>query len=255
MLDGAAGNPPVLFIWQSRPAVVIGKHQNPWRECNLDWMKAHDVLLARRHTGGGAVYHDEGNLNFAYFMPRAEYEADTVFRWVEAALARLDVHVSRMNRTSLAVSEGKVSGNAFCFRKNGAQHHGTLLVNADLSNVEAALRAPDWTFDTRATPSIRAKVINLADVRPGLSLQDVVDALSQGLAVAPIEDWIDHEAASSCAKERQLDEWLYGKTPTFTVTIDGRAIEVKQGRIVSIEPTDNHAHYIGTPFSAFQSTP
>lgn len=238
LLDRAADEAPVLFLWQSAPAVIIGKNQNPWCECDTGWMHAHEVLLARRVSGGGAVYHDEGNLNYAFFMPRTAYRAEDLFAWIAALLADLGFAAERMNRTSLAVEGLKVSGNAFCFRRNAALHHGTLLIDSDLAALKNALRPSSWTFDTRATASIRSRVRNLSTPDSPLSVQQVRDAFmarcGAGRMDAPPADELS--ARTACM---QSEEWLFRQTPPFTARFrrsntDVMEVAVENGLVTDV---------------------
>jgi lipoate---protein ligase len=259
LLDRAGGGAPVLLLWRSGPAVVIGKNQNPWRECGLPWMANAGVRLARRVSGGGAVYHDEGNLNYAFILPRADYDTDRMFGQVLAVLADLNLAVERSGRTSLACGGLKMSGNAFCFRRGGALHHGTLLLDADLDRMRAALTPPDWTFDTRATASIPAPVCNLRTVQPDLTAARVAQACAARWGRGRLERATDLMPAADVerlAAERVTDDWLYRQTPAFTVRIPlggahGRAelwLRVVKGRVAEIEGGCG-ADAIGAPFS------
>ena len=102
-LDRAGRDGRILFLWQSSDAVIIGKNQNPWLECSLPDMEKDGVKLARRLSGGGAVFHDAGNLNFAFVVPRREYKDGTIFDIVIAALKRCGVEAVRMGKNSLGV--------------------------------------------------------------------------------------------------------------------------------------------------------
>lgn len=222
LLDRAARGEQILFLWRSRPAVIIGKNQNPWREANLVWLSETDTALARRCSGGGTVYHDEGNLNYAFIMPRETYEADTLFDTVLSVLAALGITGERSSRTTLAVDGYKVSGNAFCLRRGGALHHGTLLIRSDLSRLHQALDAPPWSFTTRATPSVPATVQNLSAWKPYLAIDDVVSAFHNVCGLDRIErmdeHW-EHDTIGPIVDRLASEHWLYDRTPPFTVTL------------------------------------
>ncbi len=239
LLDRAADAEPILYLWQSTPAVIIGKNQNPWRECNLRWMKERCVRLARRVSGGGAVYHDEGNLNYAFFMPRTAYRADAVFALIGDVLADFGFATERMKRTSLVVDGLKVSGNAFCFRRNAALHHGTLLVDSDLAALDHALRPSAWTFETRAKESVRARVRNLSTAANPLTVQQVREAFIARGAAGDVEGPSPDELAQRIAR-LQSDEWLFQKTPPFRARLQGEnehfiEVEGERGMIKGVK--------------------
>ena len=238
LLDRASDADPVLLLWQSEPTVVIGKNQNPWRECRLGWMKRRGIRLARRVSGGGAVFHDAGNLNYAFFVPRVVYDADAVFDLIVGVLADLGFEAKRVNRTSLAVGGLKVSGNAFCLRRNGAMHHGTLLVESDLHALAEALRPSPWAYETRATESIRASVRNLSTTDAPLSMEQVRDAFvarcGAGRAHAPTAEDLPARMAVL-----QSEAWLYRQTPPFIARLTNSkgvdiAVEVKKGLVTQV---------------------
>lgn len=240
-LDVAAEASPVCFLWRSRPAVIIGKNQNPWRECQPSLLARRGIALARRISGGGAVYHDEGNLNYAFFMPRTQYEADTVFDWIHHILEGVGVPTVRMNRTGLAVGTRKISGNAFCYRRNAVLHHGTLLVTADLDKLRAALQPVPGLWDTRATASIRAPVMNLVDMWPHLTVDTVQQAFyalgGPAAALHAPTDWLAAETIEQRAETLRADKWQWGVTPPATWTRPtGQQIRIEKGRVVELDP-------------------
>lgn len=235
LLQQFAVDAPTLLLWRSADAVIIGKNQNPWRECDLTWMTGNEVALARRISGGGAVYHDHGNLNYAFFLPRIDYRQELIFDLLTDVLAGFGLTAERVNRTSLVVDGLKVSGNAFCYRRDGVLHHGTLLVDANLDRVRRALRPPAATFETRATASVRMPVANLTAWRPELTVGTVEQALmarcgATEATLLPVGAMPVVDAA--CDQMRTWD-WLYGRTPPFTVEQNGQKQHVVAGRIES----------------------
>lgn len=198
---------PILFICRNRPCVVIGKHQNPWRECNLSAMAMDHVPLLRRISGGGAVYHDEGNLNFSLIDDRKAYDQDANYAFVIAVLAKLGINATRSGKSNIALDDGKkISGNAFCYRRDRALHHGTLLVHADLDRLARYLAAAPLDLNTHAIASEPAPVTNL-----GLDVDVVCDAFRsacEGEVPCPNADPVRLQNA-------QTWDWLFGKTPRF----------------------------------------
>jgi lipoate-protein ligase A len=162
LLDHAP-NLPVLFLYVNDPCVVIGKNQNPWRECRLSLMEKEGVPLARRISGGGAVYHDAGNLNVSIIVSRTEYREEKQYELIFQTLEKFGIKASKVRKNTLAVDGKKVSGQAFCFRGQRVLHHGTLLVNADLNRLGRYLGPEIEGIQTKAVASIPAEVMNLAD--------------------------------------------------------------------------------------------
>ena len=161
LMDHADDHDSILFLWQSDCAVVMGKNQNPWKECRLDLMEAESVSLARRISGGGTVYHDAGNLNYCVIVNRAVYKEQQAYEMVFDALRPFGIEAGRTGKSNLSVDGLKFSGNAFCFRKGRAMHHGTLLLHTDLERLERYLGSMLDGIETHAIASVPAAVTNL----------------------------------------------------------------------------------------------
>jgi len=226
---------PVLFLWRSSCAVVVGKNQNPWRECRLDLMRAEGVPLARRISGGGTVYHDEGNLNYCVVVDRTQYREEQAFELVFQTLETFGIRAERTGKSNLSVDGLKFSGNAFCFRKGRALHHGTLLLQADLGRLGRYLEPMLGGIETRAVVSVPAQVANL-----GLDIGLVAAGLRDRFAelygnknsFQSLEIGSDMAELASLEEKHRSGEWKYGTTPKFTVERDGMLLEVEKGIVV-----------------------
>ncbi|MBP7828742.1 MAG: lipoate--protein ligase family protein [Kiritimatiellae bacterium] len=229
---------PLLFLWQSAPAVVIGKNQNPWLECRPGFLEEQGVRLARRVSGGGAVYHDAGNLNYAFILSRATYRRDALFARIISALAPLGLRAERLGRSGLGIGGRKFSGTAFCYRGDRVLHHGTLLVSADLQRLDEVLLPALVDIHGRAVPSERATVMNLSEAIPGLTVERVAAALSEGHEAM---DAPPDPALAMQAEKHESPAWVFGNTPPFETGVLGRRVRVEQG-IVAKGP------WAGCPF-------
>jgi lipoate-protein ligase A len=240
---------PVLFLWRSDCAVVMGKNQNPWRECRLDLMLADGVPLARRISGGGTVYHDAGNLNYSIIVDRAKYRKDQAYEMVLQALKTFGIDAEKSGKSNLSVDGRKFSGNAFCFRKGRVLHHGTLLLDTCLERLDRYLGSMFDYIETRAIPSITAEVMNL-----GLGMEELSLALAVGFRSLyggdELFQWSEadlNEAVFRPLLERQVSsDWKYGATPRFTVEQGKLRLEVEKGMVVRAEGRD--AGLQGKPF-------
>lgn len=130
-----------LLLWRNNPCVVIGRHQNPHRECNLDLMKQLSIPLVRRYSGGGAVYHDLGNSNYSLITDMEEFKRERACELVQRAMARLGVQLRISERWDLWMGEGKVSGSAFRLSRGRAYHHGTMLRETCLATLQNVLES------------------------------------------------------------------------------------------------------------------
>lgn len=139
----------ILYLWQNRDTVVIGKNQNPWKECRVRMLEKDGGYLARRLSGGGAVFHDLGNLNFTFLMNRSDYDLEKQVNVILTAVRSLGIPAEKNGRNDLVINGRKFSGNAFCFRKNSAYHHGTILVSSSLEKMTKYLQVPEEKSDPK----------------------------------------------------------------------------------------------------------
>ncbi len=251
LLDRAEAFGPTLFLCRNDPAVVIGKNQNPWREVDLDRARRAGVRVARRVSGGGAVYHDPGNLNYSFIVPRDRYDADAQFAAVIRALGSLGIDAGIGHRTNLCAGGRKVSGNAFCLKARVAMHHGTLLVRADLDRMGRLLPAVPPEVESHAVPSVPATVVNLTDLAPDLTADALERALVEsatGLWGGPVESWTDEDAArwdwEDLWRRHASWDWIHGRTPPFRIRLPLRrggaragavAVRVVDGLVAGLE--------------------
>lgn len=251
LMEQVVDQEPVLFLWRSDCAVVMGKNQNPWRECRLDLMCDEGVPLARRISGGGTVYHDTGNLNYCVIVDRAKYREDQAYGMVLHALETFGICAEKSGKSNLGVNGRKFSGNAFCFRKGRALHHGTLLLNTDLERLDRYLGSLFGGIETRAIASIPSEVVNL-----GLDVEELSSALGEsfrllygdgGLSGRSEAD-LDEAVLQSLLERQVSSDWKYGTTPGFLLERNGVRLEVAKGRVVRAEGegTDDFA---GVPFA------
>lgn len=167
-----------FMLWRNRPSVIIGKHQNAFAEVNHAFMKANDIKVVRRISGGGAVYHDQGNLNFtwtSYGNPNNLVDFERFTYPIVLALRDLGLRVEVGKRHSLYLNGLKISGNAEHAFKNKVIHHGTLLFNSDLQALDSAIKPSSIKFEDKAVKSVRSNVTNISNY---LSQQISIEAFS-----------------------------------------------------------------------------
>jgi lipoate-protein ligase A len=218
----------ILHIYVNADCVVIGKHQNPWRECNLAAMEADEVKLVRRISGGGAVFHDLGNVNFSFIAHKKKYHVPRQMDVIIRTVQNLGIPAEFSGRNDILVQGKKFSGNAFCEIREGCQHHGTLLVKTDLSKLSQYLSVSDKKIRAKGVASVQARVCNLADFAPGLS----VDNVKQALCATFAEEYGDYqilELSEEALKEIQglynkhsSWQWRLGRTPRFDMLLEER---------------------------------
>lgn len=225
LLRNVAEDQMILYLWQNQHTVVIGKHQNAWKECDCRLLESEGGKLARRLSGGGAVYHDLGNLNFTFCMGRDLYDQKRQLQVILDAVRSLGVAASFTGRNDLTVNGKKFSGNAFCFKSKGAYHHGTILVSSSLDSLERYLHPSMEKIISKGVDmvSVRSRVVNLADLNPDITIEGVKRAVMASF-IAEYGDISEQLKIDSANREiaelyrkNSSWEWRYGQAPEFDV--------------------------------------
>ncbi|MBR5109853.1 MAG: lipoate--protein ligase [Clostridia bacterium] len=219
----------ILFLWQNRQTVVIGRNQNAWTECRVRELMEDGGRLARRLSGGGAVYHDLGNLNFSFMAQKQNYDTDRQSRVILLALNRLGIRADKTGRNDFEVSGRKISGNAFYETQGCCCHHGTVMVDVDTGAMEKYLSVSPGKLRSKGVPSVRARVVNLAEIRRDISIQALQEALlcafEEIYALAPEAVKLDRQAEDKVqAEKRRLSSpsWLFPPRIPFSMEVSGR---------------------------------
>lgn len=158
-----------LFLWQNAHTIVIGRNQNPWRECNVEKIKEDNVYLSRRMSGGGAVYHDMGNLNFTFIARDDLYDIRKQTDTILLACKLLGINAVRTGRNDLVVNEQKFSGHAYYSSNGYNYHHGTIMMDVDFNDMPKYLRPSAAKLKSKGVDSVRSRVTNLKDYLPKLA--------------------------------------------------------------------------------------
>ena len=219
-----------FYLWQNQNTVVIGRHQNAWQECRVKLLEDEGGLLARRSTGGGAVYHDLGNLNFTFVAPRACYDVHRQLDVIRRAVADFGIAADFTGRNDLvaAANGAKFSGNAFKFSDAVGMHHGTVLVNVDMDRLGRYLVPGRDKLKAKGIESVRARVCNLAELNPEITVPALTDALERAFvsAYGSAERIAvsDLDPARLAALEEQFSAWDFrlGKALPFDATLSRR---------------------------------
>lgn len=155
-----------FYFYQNRPTVVIGRNQNTIEEVNLDYVKNHDITVVRRMSGGGAVYHDMGNINFSFVVDYHKEDFNSIERFAKAivkALSKFGVNAEFSGRNDITIEGKKISGNAQYVTKNRILHHGTLLFDSDLSILTKVLNVKPEKIKSKGIKSVKSRVTNIKE--------------------------------------------------------------------------------------------
>lgn len=274
-----------FMLWQNDNAIIVGKYQNTIAEINEETVRERGIRVVRRLSGGGAVYHDMGNLNFTFITDVGESNALDLKLFCEPVvrtLATLGVKAEVNGRNDITIDGKKFSGNSQYIRQGRVMHHGTIMFDSDLSVVSEALRVDPTKIQTKGIRSVRSRVTNVAEHLPEkvtlpefrrILLENILKE-NPGEAYPLTQD--DLAAVEKLRAERYATwDWNYGFSPVCTMLrrrrVDGCGmieayITVEHGKIAALsfkgdffsasEPDELAAHFVGcTPYRAGYEKP
>lgn len=237
----------ILYLWQNQHTVVIGKNQNCWKECKVNYLEEDGGSLVRRLSGGGAVYHDLGNLNFTFCVQKENYDLSRQMDVVLEAVQSFGIDAEKTGRNDITVKGRKFSGNAFYQSGDFCYHHGTLLVSADKEKMSKYLNVSREKLKSKGVDSVRSRVANLTEFEESLTIEALAEALVEAFSKIygmkaeklPKQRLDQGEIAR---KEQRFSswEWKYGRKIPFQYQMEQRfswggaelQLEAVRGRIL-----------------------
>lgn len=213
-----------LYLWRNRRTVVIGQNQNPFSEVNVEALEADGGYLMRRKTGGGAVYHDDGNLNFSFVVPKSLYDQRRQFAVIQRAVESFGLHTELSGRNDILAEGRKFSGNAFSKGRVNDLHHGTLLISGDMSDLARYLKPKPAKLQKHGVQSVRSRVVNLSELNPGITPDSIVPRLRAAFELeysgnseySEYSEIIKRPEVRALYEQFASPEWKYGRWRTFT---------------------------------------
>ena len=214
----------ILYLWQNQNTVVIGRNQNSWRECNVTRLEEDGGRLARRLSGGGAVFHDLGNLNFTFLAHKDDYDIQRHLQVIIRALKDFGIDAQFSGRNDILAEGRKFSGNAFYRTQGACYHHGTLLIDVDFSKLSRYLQVSKEKLASKGVASVQSRVINLCELNSELTTDSIRPSLVHALGEItgiPVHNFVldpvKLENLEKLASRYRSWEWLYGSPFPFQV--------------------------------------
>ncbi len=219
----------ILYLWQNERTVVIGRNQNPWKECRVQELEEDGGKLVRRLSGGGAVFHDLGNLNFTFLASKENYHLEKQLEVILKAVNHLNIPAMKSGRNDITVEGRKFSGNAFYSDGIHSYHHGTLLVNVDINHLSHYLNVSREKLVSKGVESVRSRVTNLSEYAPELNIsrmrEELIKAFGEvyGLVPEPLQqDKMDQKELTRLEEKFASWEWNFGRKLHFSDSIGRR---------------------------------
>ena len=219
----------ILYLWQNRHTVVIGINQNPWKEAHVKELEQDQGFLVRRMSGGGAVFHDLGNLNFTFLVRDEDYDVGRQLDVIIRAVSKFGIHAERSGRNDILTDGKKFSGNAFFNSRGYCYHHGTLLLDVDMSHLSRYLNVSQAKLQSKGVDSVRSRVINLKELAPDMTIKTLQDALIEafgevyGDTPRPVAAGrLNQAEIEACEAKYASWEWRLGRKLPFTAEYGSR---------------------------------
>lgn len=219
----------ILYLWQNRKTVVIGRNQNAWKECRTGELEADGGYLVRRLSGGGAVFHDLGNLNFTFLMRSEDYHLNRQLSVIVRAVNALGIPAELSGRNDIIANGRKFSGNAFYHAEGRSYHHGTLLVDVDMSQLSRYLNVSIEKLKSKGVDSVKSRVVNLSSFQPDITVELVAEKLAEafgevyGLPPEAVrEDEFESGALLELTEKFSSWDWKFGRRIAFEAELSNR---------------------------------
>lgn len=211
-----------IYLWQNNKTVVIGRYQNIYDEVDLDYMHENNIKAVRRVTGGGAVYHDVGNLNYSFIVDSDSKDLDKCKCILGSVLAGYGINFQIYGRNDIYINGYKISGTAQHIENGKLLYHGTLLVNSDLHVLRKVLTRKTKILESKAKKSVHKEVANISEIaNMNISAGDIMDAFLEKIRFIGTDIILDNEAIFKINFIREKYEsyrWNYGFQPEYTYT-------------------------------------
>lgn len=248
LFENLPENTLILYLWQNENTVVIGKNQNPWAECNCELLKSEGGFVARRMSGGGAVFHDTGNLNFTFLAQDENFDISRHFEIIKKGCELCGVKTEISGRNDILADGRKFSGNAFYHSGGRSYHHGTVLISGSTQKLMRYLTPHAEKLRAKGVKSVSSRTVNLcelvSDLTPEKMSKSIISAAEQTLGLkAEFITEIDADRIKTDAEMLGSWDFIFGNTLPFELTVSNRLsfgicelnLNLKNGKISDIK--------------------
>lgn len=211
-----------MYLWKNHRTVVIGQNQNPYSECNVELLCKEGGYVMRRTTGGGAVYHDDGNINFSFIAPPELYDQQRQFSVLQKAVGYYGLNTELSGRNDVLCEGRKFSGNAFSKGRYQNLHHGTVLIKGNMDDLQRYLRVKPAKLQKHGVKSVQSRVVNLselADVTSVNIVPQLIKAFEEvydgKVRIVEFDDLIRMDAVKELYEKYSSDAWLFARWRDF----------------------------------------
>lgn len=220
------GDTVTLYLWKNERTVVIGYNQNPFAECNVQLLLNEGGHLMRRGTGGGAVYHDLGNINFSFIADKSLYDVHKQLSVIQDALRSYGLTTEISGRNDLTCEGRKFSGNAFAKGQRNNLHHGTLLIKTDGAMMQRYLNVDKAKLMKHGVKSVSSRVVNLSELVPELTSESIKQPLIDSFekiyggkaTLLDFDTFINKQEIQTIMSEISSRNFLFGRWAQFKTT-------------------------------------
>ena len=215
---------PILYLWQNVDTVVVGRNQNLFTECNMRFLQEKKILPARRITGGGAVYHDLGNVNYTIITTRDQYNIEKNTEIIIDVLKECGLDAFKNGRNDICTPKGKISGNAYYSDEFVGLQHGTILYQADVATMESALLISEEKLSKRGIKSVKARVCDVISQTSNIEISDIkrkiVHYFLNSYRIEEYTNYIDIEESeiNGLCNKYSSNEWIEGKFKEYSLS-------------------------------------
>lgn len=229
LLLNVDSNTCILFLWQNAKTVVIGKNQNCIKECNVSQLISDGGFIARRLSGGGAVFHDSGNLNFTFITNKKNSNVEKQTEVILRTIKKFGIDAKRTGRNDITVNQKKFSGHAFYSNNNNSFHHGTIMLSVDTDILSRYLNVDVSKLKSKGVDSVKSRVVNLCSLNPDITIKKLKTELVKTFSdiyklpiIKLYKEDLNSNALKNSFEKFSSWNWIYGKSNPFDYEVDKR---------------------------------